>query len=211
MPLNIGATDTGAAFQIHALRHPPFKDAFAKVLYLPELTGEQLEGLDVLIVTCSSDPEMLVRHKELFLAHLARGKTLVVLGRNQPERWLPGVTAATLPFNYWWWLDPEKEPFDLEVADPDHPLLAYVSPEAMVWHYHGGYELPEGARALLVHKELGKAVYYEHPDYLGGRLILTALDPFYHHGSFFMPNASTFAAGFLRYLAEEGGSGHAER
>jgi len=36
----------------------------------------------------------------------------------------------------------------------------------------------------------------------GGQMILTTLDPFYHHGSHFMPATTRFLDGFLPWLRE---------
>ncbi len=45
-------------------------------------------------------------------------------------------------------------------------------------------------------------VFFELDNYYGGKLIVTSLDPFYHHGSFFMPNATKFGFGLLNYLKD---------
>jgi hypothetical protein len=51
----------------------------------------------------------------------------------------------------------------------------------------------------------GGAIFYDHPGVGGaaGRLVVGTLDPFYHHGSFFMPAASRFLAGLLDWMDEE--------
>ncbi|EKR8080046.1 hypothetical protein P9I23_000647 [Campylobacter fetus] len=72
----------------------------------------------------------------------------------------------------------------------------------MIWHYHDGYEPMNGAISVIEHKIQKKTIFLDNKDYYGGRLILTSLDPFYHHGSFFMPNATKFAEAFLRYLSK---------
>lgn len=45
----------------------------------------------------------------------------------------------------------------------------------------------------------GGAILYEE-NFGKGRLIVTTLDPFYHTGSNFMPNAAKFLAGILAWV-----------
>lgn len=198
---NIAALDSGTAFHIVSLHYPPFNTFFKKIIYLPGFKENDLVDIDILIVTCSSHLELLIEHKQLFLNFLNKGKTLVVMGRNNPEKWLPNIEKYSIPFNYWWWLKKENE-FDMEVTKEQHILLDYIKFEDMIWHYHGAYEIPKDAVPVLVHKTNKKAIYFEQENYLGGGLIVTSLDPFFHHGSFFMPNTTKFAAGFLKYLSE---------
>ena len=37
---------------------------------------------------------------------------------------------------------------------------------------------------------------------MGGKLILSSLDPLFHHGSFFMPNATKLAIAMIKYLKD---------
>jgi len=197
---NIAALDSGTAFHIVSLHKEPFNKYFKKVLYLRTLTSKQLEDIDILIVTCSSSIEQLVSHKEIFYEFLQQGKTLVVMGRNNPDRWLKDIKTIPLPFDYWWWLDKNKS-IDLTVKQKEHPLFDFIAFKDMIWHYHDGFEIPKNAQSIIEHKTIEASVYFELDDYYGGNLIVTSLDPFYHHGSFFMPNATKFGFGLLNYLS----------
>jgi hypothetical protein len=145
--------------------------------------------------------------------YLGAGGTLVVLGENRACQWAPQVQWAFRPTNFWSWLDPNHNP-GLVVAAPEHPIFRHLPPRDFVWHYHGLLTPPPGAIALAgISAEAdpegqGGAILYDHPNLGGtaGRLVITTLDPFYHHGSFFMPAASRFLGGLLDWLDAEFGS-----
>lgn len=196
----IAILDNGTAYNLVALHQEPFNQYFERVIYYPKITKADLDGIDVLIVTCLSNIDHHMQNKELFMDFLAQGKTLVVMARNEPYKWLPDIEGMNLPFNYWWWLNTNDEKFQLKVDDENHPLFNEVNFKDMIWHFHDGYKVPTGARSAVRHKEEDASIYFELDDYYGGRLVVTALDPFFHHGSYFMPNSSVFGEKLLRYL-----------
>jgi len=197
----IAALDSGTAFHIVSLSKDPFNKYFKKILYLPKLQAKQLEDIDILIVTCCSSWEQLEKKKDIFYEFLKRGKTLVVLGRNQTKLWLKDIEEVELPFNFWWWLD-KKNKIDLKILKPNYPLFEHIKLEDMAWHYHGGFEVPKNAINILEEEKTRKSIFFELKKYYGGRLIVTSLDPFYHHGSFFMPNTTKFAFALLNFLED---------
>jgi hypothetical protein len=73
------------------------------------------------------------------------------------------------------------------------------------WHFHGYFAPPPGARSLI---DLvgGGSILYDDTESYGGRAIVTSLDPFYHHGSHFMPATTRFLDRFLSWLAGELGA-----
>jgi hypothetical protein len=198
---NIAVLNSGTAFHIISLKKKPFNDYFKKVLYLPNLSFEQLEGIDILIVTCASAWDQLQKKKNIFYKFLSSGKTLVVMGRNETKHWLYDIKEVELPFNFWWWLDTSNS-IDLEVVKSDYKLFEYIELKDMSWHYHGGFEIPENSVNVIGHKDTKKSVFFELDEYYGGKLIVTSLDPFYHHGSYFMPNATKFGFALLDYLKD---------
>jgi hypothetical protein len=198
---NIAALNSGTAFHIVSLTKEPFNRYFKKVLYLPTLSFEELKDIDILLITCSSMYDQLQKKKDIFYKFLEEGKTLVVMGRNETKYWLKDIKEVELPFNFWWWLD-EKNSIDLEVVKPDYPLFKHIKLKDMSWHYHGGFEIPKNALNVIEQKDSKKSVFFELDNYYGGKLIVTSLDPFYHHGSFFMPNATKFGFGLLNYLKD---------
>jgi len=82
---------------------------------------------------------------------------------------------------------------------PDHPLFDHVTLADATWHYHGHFAPPPGARSLIDVGTEG-SVLYEDRVTTNGTLIVTALDPMYHHGSHFMPATTRFLDGFLPFL-----------
>ena len=74
----------------------------------------------------------------------------------------------------------------------------------LTWHIHGTLRLAGGGRALAVwdDPERGGPILME-SDRGRGRLMITTLDPVYHHGSGFMPATTRFLDTFLPWLSEE--------
>ena len=58
---------------------------------------------------------------------------------------------------------------------------------------------PEGAE-ILIRDADGLPLLYVDAVSTAGRMIVTSLDPCYHHGSHFMPATTRFLAGFLPSL-----------
>lgn len=182
-------------------------------IYAPDLTEADLADCDALLIADRINPVALRRKRRILLGLLERGGTLVVLGENRAEDWAPHVTWHYRPTNFWWWLTPNADPGHRIVA-PDHALFRHLRKEDVIWHYHGLLDLPEGARSLIdIAPEAdpegrGGSILYEHPNVAGtkGTLIVSCLDPVYHHGSFFMPASSRFLSGLLDWMEESYGS-----
>ena len=56
---------------------------------------------------------------------------------------------------------------------------------------------------MLIADRDGKAIVYIDEVTTRGRMILTSLDPFFHHGHHFMPATTRFLDGFLAWLVED--------
>lgn len=183
-----------------------FKGSFVKYLhntaYLAQLKEDDIKSADILLVTDSLVPRHLILHKEIFRNFLKSGRTLVVCGRNDPELWLEGIEYKELPFNFWWWLDKENNDIQICQDDEKHELFKYISFENLIYHFHGGYKKLHGAKSAIKSTLDDNVSIYQECDFGGGRLILTSLDPFFHHGCYFMPNASKFGEGLLKRLME---------
>jgi hypothetical protein len=198
----IAATDGGVSYHDVALGDPAFQSFIDRRIYLPELHRADLEDVDALILTCRSNPRLIVKAKEKLQRFLARGGFLLSMGETRPDLWLENIRFTNQAINYWWWLE-ENPDQGLHVAAPDHPLFRFVTPpKDVAWHYHGWYEAPAGAQPLLFCRE-GGCILYEDRVSTAGRLLITTLDPFFHHGSHFMPAASRFLHGFLPWLRGE--------
>jgi hypothetical protein len=194
----IAAVHSGAAYQLDALETQPFDGAFDRLHYLPDAADADLLDADTVVVVCRTDPDLLAARRDVFAQMLARGRTVVAMGETGPQEWLPGISFHPLPTNYWWWLDPAADS-GLRLAAPDHGLFARLTLDDCTWHRHGRFDVPEGAVSLIDCVE-GGSVLYDDAATTPGRMIVTSLDPFYHHGSRFMPATTRFLRGFLPWL-----------
>lgn len=193
----------GGSFYHHATIHGPrYRDLFDRVIYMRDLVPSDLDDVGLLIVPDRINPDVLRARKDIFTGFLDRGRTLVVLGENQVETWLPGIGWSARPTNFWWWLEKDAVPEQHLVA-PDHELFAAVPFADTIWHYHGVLTPPAGAQVLIdvppdsQGRDQGGALLYDDPVSFAGRAIVATLDPFYHHGSSFMPATTRFLDGFL--------------
>lgn len=194
----IAALDAGTYYHHRTFHTPELMPYLDRHLYLPELDDAALAGCDALIVSCRTNPDLLVPHRERFARFLAAGKTLVAMGETGAHRWLDGVRWTDCEVNFWWWKTPGADS-GLRLAHPAHPLFSHLTLADATWHQHGTFTPPPGARSLIDKAGAG-SVLYEDRQSTPGRLIVTSLDPMYHHGSYFMPAASRFLRGFLPWL-----------
>ncbi|WP_206020452.1 hypothetical protein [Rhodovarius crocodyli] len=201
----LAVLDAGSYYHHHAIHGAPYRHLFDRVIYTPDLDRAALEGVSVLLVADRNNPVLLRRHADLILGHWRRGGTLVVLGENEAESWVPGVRWSPRPTNFWWWLEPGAKP-EHQYPRPEHEFFRHVPPEDTVWHYHGVLQPPPGAEALITvppdpeGRDQGGALLYEDRASEAGRLLIATLDPFYHHGSRFMPSTTRFLDGFLPWM-----------
>ena len=194
----IAALDAGTYYHHRTFHTPELMPYLDRHLYLPELDDAALAGCDALIVSCRTNPDLLVPHRERFARFLAAGKTLVAMGETGAHRWLDGVRWTDCEVNFWWWKTPGADS-GLRLAHPALPLFSHLTLADATWHQHGTFTPPPGARSLIDKAGAG-SVLYEDRHSTPGRLIVTSLDPMYHHGSYFMPAASRFLRGFLPWL-----------
>lgn len=195
----IAAIDAGTYWHHRSLREPPFASRLDRLIYAPEIGRSDLTGIDVLLVTCRTDPDLLVPHRARIAAFLDGGGTVAAMGETGAERWLPGVDWTPGETNFWWWLTPGADS-GVRIAAPDHALWRHLPPADVVWHHHGFLRPPPGAVSLV--EAVGEgSLLYDDTATTAGRMIVTTLDPFYHHGSHFMPATTRFLHGFLPWLA----------
>lgn len=200
MSRHIAALDGGTYYHIRALNDPRWSDCIDERIYLPELPSHGLDGVDVLVATCRSNPELIRAAREDIDRLLARGGTVVAFAGTAPETWLPGVDAIPVSTNYWWWLERGADS-GLRAAAPGHPLFDSLSLADCTWHHHTRFTPPAHALSLVDHCE-GGSILYEDRQSTPGTLLITGLDPFFHHGSHFMPATTRFLCGFLPWLRQ---------
>lgn len=196
----IALLDGGTYYHHFALNDPMVLDRVAGLVPLRGLEAADLEDFSTVVVSCRSNPDQLVAVAPALLTVLERGDRLVVMGETEPRRWLPHIQETPLPTNFWWWLEPGAD-LGLSVVAPDHPLFQHVDLATATWHYHGMFTVPDGATSLIDCTE-GGSILYEDQVTWPGTLVVTSLDPIYHHGSFFMPTASRFLDGLIAWLAK---------
>ena len=195
--MKLAALDGGTYYHHHSLYGERFGGFFDRTIYTRELGDTDLLQFDTLIVSCRTDPSVLVPHREKFADFLASGRTLVAMGSTGPHQWLSGIVWEDTPTNFWWWK--VGETLGLQCAAPEHALFRHITLADATWHYHGFFTPPAGAVSLVDVAGAG-SILYEDMATTPGRLIVTSLDPMYHHGSHFMPATTRFLDGFLPFL-----------
>ena len=201
----IAALDAGTAYHHEALRGSRFAHFIDRTIWLPELPEADLSDVDILIVTCRSHPGLLTQNREKLMGYARSGGFLVVMGETRADSWLAGVQWVARPTNWWWWLE-KGATLGLSTPKPSHGLWRYLKPQDCEWHYHGVLTPPLGAESILVLPDGGTLFYEDTASFAPGRAIVMTLDPFYHHGSHFMPATTRFLDGFLPWLRAEADS-----
>lgn len=196
--MRVAILNCGAGFQIEAIEGPRYAAYFTTVLRPEALTLDDLLAHDVFIIPCHTPVHRILPHRDKLLAFLDAGKTLVSTGRSKHEQFLPNISFEPCPTNFWWWTIP-GETLGTEIAKPEHSLFNFIDLKALTWHLHGFYDVPEGAEVLAV-GPTGKPFFYIDDVTTKGRMVITSLDPFSHHGRHFMPSATRLLDGLLPWL-----------
>ncbi len=204
MTTRIAAVDDGTYYHHESLSGDRFAPFFDAIVYAPDLRDFDFDSVDILIVTCRTNASHLIPCKAKFMQFLQSGGTVAAMGETNQALWLPAIQWTASETNYWWWREPGGD-LGLRVAAPNHSLFEYVTLDDCTWHYHGYFTPPPGAESLVEASGHG-SVLYEDKVTTNGRMIVTALDPFYHHGSHFMPATTDFLSGFLPWLQAGGTS-----
>lgn len=200
MTARIFAIDGGTYFHHHALRGPRYRDCFDRLIDIRVLLEADLAQCDVLVVTCRSHPGKLREARATFERFLAHGGTVVAMGETQSHTWLPGFEWSYRPTNFWWWREPGAEA-GYETRSPTHAFFTHLKLADTVWHYHGVLQPPAHAQRLIDLQHDAGCLLFEDTVTTAGRMIVTTLDPFFHHGSHFMPATTRFLDGFMPWLA----------
>lgn len=195
------AVHPGAYYHIESLvspRYSGFFDAFARPEALPET---DLSAFTVVLIPCRTPADRMEPHKAQLRAYLDAGGTIVATGESNSELFLPGINFTPQPTNFWWWLTPGAD-LGVRIAKSDHALFSWLARQDITWHLHGWFDPPEGVEVLAVNGE-GKPILYIDEVTTAGRMVITSLDPFFHHGSHFMPATTRFLDGFLPWMRDE--------
>lgn len=191
------APSSGTYYHIRSLEGPRYGDAF-DVVTTPEALSETLRPEDILWVPCRTPAQRMIAQKAVIDSHLQNGGTVVALGESRSDLWLPAISCTGTPTNWWWWLTPGSD-LGVEITAPGHPLMANMEKRDVTWHLHGWFTPPDGAEVLATDGE-GRAILYVDEVSTPGRMVVSSLDPMFHHGSHFMPATTRFLDRFILNL-----------
>lgn len=198
--MSVLAIHPGAAYHIETLEGPRYARYFDRLARPEELGAIDLQLFNVVFVPCRTPADRMIEHKDLLRAYLDQGGTIIATGETAWEAFLPGIRFTPQPTNWWWWLEPGAD-LGVRIASPGHSLFHRVGVGDITWHLHGWFDPPEGAQVLAVNGD-GKPILYVDEVTTGGRMVITSLDPMFHHGSHFMPATTRFLDGFLPWMRE---------
>lgn len=194
----VGCT-SGTYYNIRSLEGPRYTEIF-DVICAPESLSDVLRPDDILWVPCRTPAQRMIAQKAVIRRHLDAGGTVVALGESRSDLWLPGIEFTGTPTNWWWWLDPQA---DLGVATTEaaarEPLMKEIGRLDVTWHLHGWFNPPEGAEVLALDGE-GRPILYVDRVTTPGTMVVSSLDPMFHHGSHFMPATTRFLDRFVPNL-----------
>ncbi|GGF31958.1 hypothetical protein GCM10011321_24030 [Youhaiella tibetensis] len=199
--MSILAVHPGAYYHIESFESPRFAGYFEKLVRPEDLGSVDLDAFNVVLIPCRTPADRMEASKEQLLAYLDQGGTIVATGESESQLFLPGIAFTPQPTNFWWWLTPGAD-LGVRIAAPDHPLFARLTQRDVTWHLHGWFDPPEGVQVLAVNGE-GKPILYIDEVTTRGRMVITSLDPFFHHGSHFMPATTRFLEGFLPWMRND--------
>lgn len=202
----------GSAFQLGTLRDPALTGYRLQPVHIRDTAAarQALSAADTVIVADRLRTDLLHPLAGDILAVRERGGTVAVFGINDAGSWIPGYREAERPTVFWWWRTGEDSLLRRRV--PDNPIWDEFPDRAVIWHYHAVLHGPESA-VSLVDKLVGTNPVFPGDadedrvdgsvllvDESGpGRLLVTSMDPVYHHGSGFMPGATQLLYATLRW------------
>lgn len=198
--MSILAIHPGAYYHIESFESPRFAHYFDQLLRPEDLASVRLEDHAVILIPCRTPADRMVQHQARLRAYLDQGGTIVATGESESQLFLPGIRFTPQPTNFWWWLTPGAD-LGVRIAAPGHALFERLTQRDITWHLHGWFDVPPGAQVLAVN-ESGKPILYIDEVTTAGRMVITSLDPFFHHGSHFMPATTRFLDGFLPWMRE---------
>lgn len=196
--MSILAIHPGSYYHIESLESDKYGHFFDKLIRPEELNNLNLSDFNILLVPCRTPANRMLPHKQLLLDYLNQGGVIIATGESHSELWLPGVKFTPQDTNYWWWLEKNGD-LGVRQVNSENNLFNYLDEKALTWHLHGWFDAPDGAEILAVNAEQ-KPILYIDSATTKGVMVITSLDPFYHHGSHFMPATTKFLDGFLPWM-----------
>jgi len=196
----------GSHAQLATLADPALAPYRMRPVHLRTGGLGDLDDADVVVVADRLRPDLLTQWTETIIGCVDRGATVLIFGENNVGQWLPGVREQSRPTVFWWWRTGEDH--RLRRRAPEHPAWEFFSERSVIWHYHGVLEPAPGAVSLVdLHTEDGSrdgSILYIDELTTAGRLLVTTMDPVYHHGSGFMPGATQLLYSALYWATRDG-------
>lgn len=198
----VAIVDGGQHYHHDAIAREPLARFFDHVVYLRDIPRTDLSAFDILILTCRTNAYYLAPLAGQLQAFMRGGGTLVAMGETFPHAWLPDIGFRPMQTDFWWWLEPGAD-LGLRMSDPAHPICRHLTRDDVTFHLHGAFEPLHPNQKPLVETKDGECQLFEDvTSYAPGRLVATTLDPFFHHGAFFMPATTRMLLGVLPWLIE---------
>lgn len=194
------AIHPGAYYHIESFEGPRHAGHFDALVRPEDLPATGLSAFNVVIIPCRTPADRMMAHRAQLQAYLDGGGTIVATGESESQLFLPGISFTSQPTNFWWWLTPGAD-LGVRITAPEHDLFRRLEQRDMTWHLHGWFDPPAGVEVLAVNGE-GKPILYVDEVTTSGHMVITSLDPFYHHGSHFMPATTRFLDGFLPWIRD---------
>jgi len=201
--MSIAVADAGLAYQRRTFADFEEASIFSDRIRIEALADVSPSAHAALMIPCRTPGHRLAPHKEALDRYIRDGGLLFVMGETNPDLFLNGLRFTPEPTNFWWWREPGLD-LGVKVERPSHQALLGLTAKDCAWHVHGTLSVPKGGDVLLswhptrqvsANGEAG-ALMVDYP--LGkGRVLVTSLDPIYHHGSGFMPATTRFLKRFL--------------
>jgi hypothetical protein len=198
----VAIIDGGQHYHHDSISREPLQQFFDHVVYLRDVPATDLSVFDILIVPCRTNAYWLAPLSGQLQAFMRGGGTLVAMGETFQQTWLPDIGFRAMPTNFWWWLEKGAD-LGLRMSDPDHAIGRYLTRDDVTFHLHGAFEPLHPNQKSLVETRDGECQLFEDvTSYAPGRLVATTLDPFFHHGAFFMPATTRMLLGMLPWLID---------
>jgi len=199
--MSILAIHPGAFYHVESLENPRYAKYFDQLVRPEDLADVRLEDFNVVLIPCRAPADRMIPLKQQLQDYLDQGGTVVATGESHSELWLPGIKFSPQDTNFWWWLEKDGD-LGVRLAKPQHSLFQHLGEKDVTWHLHGWFDVPDGAEVLAVNAEKNPILYVDEVT-TKGKMVVTSLDPFYHHGSHFMPATTQFLNGFLPWMRKE--------